>query len=63
MRGDGRLEIAAGFATAQGPRPDNQDFAAVDLGSAGEQAVQGVIAVVADGVGAVSSTAIARKIR
>lgn len=51
MRGDGRLEIAAGFATAQGPRPDNQDFGAVDLGSASEQAVQGIVAAVADGVG------------
>lgn len=51
MRGKGRLEIAAGFATAQGPRDDNQDFGAVDLGSAGDQAVQGVVAAVADGVG------------
>ncbi|MEO7787644.1 MAG: protein kinase [Sphingomicrobium sp.] len=51
MRGDGRLEIAAGFATAQGPRPDNQDFGAVEMGSASEQALQGIVAAVADGVG------------
>jgi len=62
MRGDGRLEIAAGFATAQGPRPDNQDFGAVDLGSAGEQAVQGIVAAVADGVGGAMAGRIAAEL-
>ena len=62
MRGDGRLEIAAGFATAQGPRPDNQDFGAVDLGSASEQGVQGIIAAVADGVGGAMAGRIAAEL-
>ncbi|MDP9087028.1 MAG: protein phosphatase 2C domain-containing protein, partial [Pseudomonadota bacterium] len=62
MRGDGRLEIAAGFATAQGPRPDNQDFGAVDLGSASEEAVQGIIAAVADGVGGAMAGRIAAEL-
>ncbi len=49
--GDGRLEIAAGFATACGPRPDNQDFGGVHLGTETERTLQGAIAAVADGVG------------
>nr|WP_314433271.1 protein kinase [uncultured Brevundimonas sp.] len=47
---DARLEIAAGFATARGPKPDNQDFGGVHLGSAAEQREHGVVAVIADGV-------------
>ena len=47
---DGRLEIAAGFATALGPRADNQDFGAVHLGTPSEQQLHGIVAVVADGV-------------
>jgi serine/threonine protein phosphatase PrpC len=50
MEADARLEIAAGFATALGPRKDNQDFGAVHLGTAGEQALHGMVALVADGV-------------
>ncbi len=50
MDADGKLEIAAGFATALGPRKDNQDFGAVHLGSPSEQALRGMIALVADGV-------------
>ncbi|CAN5275229.1 bifunctional protein-serine/threonine kinase/phosphatase [soil metagenome] len=50
MSVDGRLEMAAGFATALGPRADNQDFGAVHLGSPTEQALHGVVAVIADGV-------------
>jgi serine/threonine protein phosphatase PrpC len=50
MRVDERLQIAAGFSTAQGPRAENQDFGAVHLGSPSEQALQGIIALVADGV-------------
>ena len=50
MSGDARLEIAAGFATALGPRKDNQDFGAVHIGSPFEQALHGVVALVADGV-------------
>jgi len=48
--GDSRLEIAAGFATARGPRQDNQDFGGVHVGPPAEQRLHGVIAVVADGV-------------
>ncbi len=47
---NGRLEIAAGFATALGPRADNQDFGAVHIGSPSEQALHGMVALVADGV-------------
>lgn len=50
MSDDGRLQIAAGFATAKGPRADNQDFGAVHLGSPSEQRIHGIVAVVADGV-------------
>jgi serine/threonine protein phosphatase PrpC len=50
MSDDGRLQIAAGFATSRGPRADNQDFGAVHLGSPSEQRIHGIVAVVADGV-------------
>ncbi len=50
MQAEARLEIAAGFATAMGPRKDNQDFGAVHIGSPSEQALHGVVALVADGV-------------
>jgi serine/threonine protein phosphatase PrpC len=50
MAEDGRLEIAAGFATALGPRKDNQDFGAVHIGAPSEQALHGMVALVADGV-------------
>jgi serine/threonine protein phosphatase PrpC len=51
LRERGQLQIAVGFATTAGRRPQNQDFGAVDLGSAQEQALQGIVAVVADGAG------------
>lgn len=47
---DARLEIAAGFATLQGPKADNQDFGGVHIGTAAEQREHGVVAVIADGV-------------
>ncbi|CAN5343201.1 bifunctional protein-serine/threonine kinase/phosphatase [soil metagenome] len=50
MSVDGDMEVAAGFATALGPRADNQDFGGVHIGSAAEQRLHGVVAVVADGV-------------
>jgi serine/threonine protein phosphatase PrpC len=50
MRQTGELVLAAGFATATGPREDNQDFGGVHLGTALERARHGVIAAVADGV-------------
>jgi len=51
MRPEGRLDIAVGFASIAGERPDNQDFGAVWLGSETERARMGVVAAVADGVG------------
>lgn len=50
MSADARLQIAAGFATAKGPRADNQDFGAVHIGPPSEQALHGMVALVADGV-------------
>lgn len=50
MSADARLQIAAGFATAKGPRADNQDFGAVHIGPPSEQALNGMVALVADGV-------------
>ncbi|MBV1688593.1 protein phosphatase 2C domain-containing protein [Novosphingobium sp. G106] len=50
MRDAGELVLAAGFASAVGPREENQDFGGVHLGSALERARHGVIAAVADGV-------------
>lgn len=50
MDTDARLDIAAGFATALGPRADNQDFGAVHIGTPSEQRLHGMVAVVADGV-------------
>ena len=38
MRQTGELVLAAGFATATGPREDNQDFGGVHLGTALERA-------------------------
>ncbi len=50
MDADARLDIAAGFATALGPRADNQDFGAVHIGTPSERVLHGIVAVVADGV-------------
>jgi serine/threonine protein phosphatase PrpC len=50
MRDSGELEIAPGFASATGPRDNNQDFGGVYLGSALERARHGVLAALADGV-------------
>jgi serine/threonine protein phosphatase PrpC len=50
LRDEGQLVLAAGFASAVGPREDNQDFGGVHRGGAIETARQGVIAAVADGV-------------
>jgi serine/threonine protein phosphatase PrpC len=50
MRQAGELVLAAGFATATGPRDDNQDFGGVHLGTALERARHGTIAALADGV-------------
>jgi hypothetical protein len=46
-----QLEIAAGFATRTGTRSGNQDFGLVDLGTASQKAVRGIIVAVADGAG------------
>lgn len=50
MRFAGELVLAAGFASATGPRDDNQDFGGIHLGTALERVRHGVIAAVADGV-------------
>lgn len=42
--------LAVGFASAKGPREENQDFGGVYFGTALERARQGTIAAVADGV-------------
>ena len=45
-----QLVLAAGFASARGPREENQDFGGVHMGTALERTRHGVIAAVADGV-------------
>lgn len=50
MRNEGELVVAAGFASRQGPRAENQDFGGVHLGTALERARHGIIAALADGV-------------
>ncbi len=57
MRTPGQLQIAAGFASSGGRRAENQDFGGVDLGSASERSLQGIVAVVADGAGQGGRTA------
>ncbi|WP_206239706.1 bifunctional protein-serine/threonine kinase/phosphatase [Novosphingobium terrae] len=47
---DGRLWVAVGWASGQGPRADNQDFAGAWLGSETERARHGMVAALADGV-------------
>lgn len=42
--------LAAGFASARGPRAENQDFGGVHMGTALERVRHGVLAAVADGV-------------
>lgn len=59
------LDIRIGIHTEQGPRANNQDFAAAHLGDRISRARHGVIAVVADGVagakgGRVASETVAR---
>ena len=50
MRDTGELVVAAGFASAIGPREQNQDFGGVYLGTATQRVRHGVLAAVADGV-------------
>ncbi|MDE1917915.1 MAG: bifunctional protein-serine/threonine kinase/phosphatase [Sphingomonadales bacterium] len=47
---EGRLFVAVGWASRQGPRADNQDFAGAWLGSETERARLGMVAALADGV-------------
>jgi serine/threonine protein phosphatase PrpC len=51
MRPQGKLDIAAGFASVTGRRSANEDFGALWLGTASERAHMGILAAVADGVG------------
>jgi len=45
------IEVSIGFASHRGARPDNQDFAAADLGNESDRALQGILVALADGVG------------
>lgn len=47
----GQLEIRVGFCSERGPRPQNEDYGAVYLGTAGERVRFGAISALADGVG------------
>lgn len=51
MKPEGRLDIATGFASIAGRRPDNQDFGGLWLAREGERARFGIAAAVADGMG------------
>jgi serine/threonine protein kinase len=57
-----QLEIAAGFATRADKRIDNRDFGIIDTGTASQKAVQGIVAAVAGGVGAVQGGRIASEL-
>lgn len=46
----GRLDVRIGFATDQGRRADNQDFALAYLGTAESRRSEGIIGAIADGV-------------
>ena len=48
---DRQIEVAAGWQSATGRRPDNQDYVGVCLGTAPDRARHGIVAAVADGVG------------
>lgn len=62
MRTEGRLSVAAGFASETGHRPANEDFGAVYLGSAIEQATRGILAALADGMGGAKGGRIAAEL-
>lgn len=51
MRPEGRLRVAAGHASEQGARPDNQDFVGIYAATETERTRHGLIAALADGVG------------
>ncbi|WP_327754819.1 protein kinase (plasmid) [Sphingobium sp. SJ10-10] len=51
MRPEGRLRVAAGHASEQGARPDNQDFVGIYAATETERIHHGMIAALADGVG------------
>ena len=46
-----RIQIQYGLASERGRRPRNEDYAGIWLGTPGQQATQGIVAAVADGVG------------
>jgi serine/threonine protein phosphatase PrpC len=51
VKPEGRLQVAAGHASEQGARPDNQDFVGVYTATETERARHGMVAALADGVG------------
>jgi serine/threonine protein phosphatase PrpC len=56
------IEVAVGFSSHPGARPDNQDFAGADLGSPSDRALQGVVVALADGVGGAKGGRIAAEL-
>jgi len=54
--------VAGGFASTQGVRPDNQDFAAIYDGTETERSLHGMVAAVADGVGGAKGGRIAAEL-
>lgn len=58
----GVLNVQAGFHSAIGSRPRNEDFAAVRAGPAPQRAHSGVVAAVADGVGGAKGGRIAAEL-
>lgn len=62
MKPEGRLQVAAGFRSERGQRPDNQDFAGVYEANETQRASHGMIAALADGVGGAKGGRIAAEL-
>ncbi len=62
MKPDGRLLVAAGYASEQGVREDNQDFAGIYAATEIERMRHGMVAALADGVGGAKGGRIAAEL-
>ena len=62
MSARAQLEIAAGFATRAGTRSNNQDFCTIDIGTASQKAVQGIVGAIADGAGSAEGGRVASEL-
>src|SRR3546814_6551285 len=63
MRPSGGLRVASGWASEQGRRSANEDYAGIYLpGGAGELARHGLVAAVADGVGGAKGGRVAAEV-